>query len=135
VVLLGCPSPLVLRPHSGGSFEVIGECFVHGLNDAIGLLGPLPSPWKVIGGWGHGNRYLFRFSNADTGESTHEDPRLSPLTESDWERFGHEPDANDPEIYDFFKHKNTGEIMNSDPRMLPESLKIKGIKLTSFSLI
>jgi hypothetical protein len=133
VVLLGSPSPLVLRTQEA-NLEVIGECFVHGLNDAIPLLGPLPLHWKVVGGWGHGNRYLFKFLNTETGESTSEDPRLTSF-ECDWERIDREPDSNDPELYDFFKHKRTGEIMNSDPRMLPEILKANGVKLTTFCLI
>ncbi len=132
-VLLGSPSPLVVRPQER-SREMIGECFVHGLSDSTSILGPLPSPWKVVGSWGDGNRYLFRFFNTETNESTAEDPRLTSF-ECDWERIDHKPDANDLELYDYFKHKETGEIMNSDPRMLPETLEAHGIKLTTFCLI
>jgi len=113
---------------------VIGECFVHGLSDAVSLISPLTPPWRVVGGWGHGIRYLFRFLNTETGESTAEDPRLTPF-ECGWERIDHEPDANDPELYDFFKHKETGAIMNSDPRMLPEILEANGVKLAMLCLI
>lgn len=133
MVLLGSPSPLVVRPRES-NWELIGESFINGLGDATSILGPLPSPWKVVGTWGHGNRFLFKYLNADTNESTAEDPRLASF-ESDWERIDHEPDASDPEFYDYFKHKETGEIMNSDPRMLQEALEANGIELTTFCLI
>jgi hypothetical protein len=133
VVLLGSSSPLVLRPQKTG-LQLIGECFIDGLTDTTSFLGPLPHPWKVVGGWGRNERYRFHYLNVETSESTLEDPRLTPFG-SDWERIDYEPDGNDPEFHDFFRHKITGKIMNSNPRLLPEMLLEKGVTLTRFCII
>jgi len=42
-VLLGCHSPMALRPLDNGRFLVLGECFVPGISHGEALLGPLPS--------------------------------------------------------------------------------------------
>jgi hypothetical protein len=132
-VLLGCDRPNLLRETTPDCFRVIGPCFVYGLHDAIGLLGPLPPPWQGRLEWGSGRRTKLSFFNTETQEYSDEDPRLGDLGE--WERIEHEPEADDPEIFDFFRNKRTGEIMNSDPRMLPEALKTRGVDLRRFSLI
>ncbi|KAJ3566576.1 hypothetical protein NPX13_g7083 [Xylaria arbuscula] len=129
----GCASPMVLRKQSSGTFKVIGECFVYDLRDASSLLGPLPSPWTVnIGRDQKGSDRVYFFYNPDTETSTCEDPRLGPLV--DWERIQHEWTPDDPEICDFFRHKTTGEVMNSDPRMLPDALRARGVNIETFSL-
>ncbi|KAL9072263.1 MAG: hypothetical protein Q9157_005173 [Trypethelium eluteriae] len=141
VVLLGCDSPVLLRKQPGQRYKVIGECFVHGLNDASALLGPLPKPWNVTincGFGGHllqwaGGRKTLRFFNSKTGAYTYEEPRLPPL--GVWDRIDHTPGPNVPEIYEYFRHKKTGEVMDSDPRLLPEALKSRGVQLETFSLV
>jgi hypothetical protein len=133
VIVLGCSNPLVLRPIEDSSYQLIGESYVHGLDDAIRLLGALPRPWKVMADSGPGLRGIFRFFNPDTGETTAEDPRLE--LSAKWERIEKEIDADDPEHYDFFKHKETGEVINYDPRLEPEALEAKGVQLTWFSLV
>ncbi|KAJ8069679.1 hypothetical protein OCU04_000107 [Sclerotinia nivalis] len=127
-VFLGCDPPMVLRPRADGAFELVGYCFVYGLNDATSLLGPLPSPWQVQLRR-HQNsmfREVYRFFNPATGEVTASDPRL----ESDpvWERveiesLGRDLGPDDPTICDFFRNKKTGIIINYDPRLLPEALE------------
>jgi hypothetical protein len=47
-VFLGYERPMALRPAPGDRFLVVGHCYVHGLQDASALFGPLPSPWKVV---------------------------------------------------------------------------------------
>ncbi|TVY35267.1 Heterokaryon incompatibility protein 6,OR allele [Lachnellula subtilissima] len=132
---LGCSTPLILRPskHSPWHFSIIGECFVHGLHDAIALLGPLPQPWTGIAAWVEGDRRCLRFLNTETHEVTKEDPRLEPLVE--WERINKDVDGDDPILYDFFQHKETGEIINYDPRLEPDKLEAKGVMLDWFSLV
>jgi hypothetical protein len=134
-VFLGTPNAVVLRPSGRGPdhFSVVGECFVYGLHDAIPLLGPLPHPWRGIAAWVHGDRRVVRFLNTETKEKTMEDPRLEPSPE--WERIDKKLDKDDPTLYDFFKHKGTGEIINYEPRLEPDKLEAKGVKLTWFSLI
>jgi hypothetical protein len=64
--------------------------------------------------------------------------RLNPLDDS-WERvnledLGRELTGGDPEICDF-RNNLTGEIMDSDPRYLPEALRDWGVQLEEFILV
>ena len=43
-------------------------------------------------------------------------------------------DWDDSMQYDFFKHEETGEVINYDQRLEPEALEAKGMQLTWFSL-
>ncbi|KAK1573798.1 heterokaryon incompatibility protein [Colletotrichum navitas] len=143
-VPLGCPNALILRPRGtdadakderekSNTFSVIGECFVYGLEDAVSLLGPLPKPWIGIAAWGIGDRRFLNFVNTETKERTAEDPRLLPLDE--WERFNKSPTPDDPTLFDFFRHKSTGKVVNYDPRLEPQALEANGVPLTWFFLI
>ncbi|KAH6984253.1 heterokaryon incompatibility protein-domain-containing protein [Ilyonectria sp. MPI-CAGE-AT-0026] len=135
VVFLGCESPIALRPQGGGSYKVMGECYIHGLGDGAALLGPLPKPWIVqVFDDIHGLANNFCFFNKDTGEKTQEDPRLQPLSE-EWVRIHIERTFDDPVFFDSFKHKVTGEVIKSDPRLRPEALKTRGVDLREFSLV
>lgn len=133
-VFLGTPNAVVLRPTSTGDcLSIVGECFVYGLHDTIPLLGPLTSPWRGIAAWVHGDRRVIRFFNPETKEKNAEDPRLETSTE--WKRITKELDRDDPTLYDFFKHKESGHVVNYDPRLEPEKLEARGVKFTWFSLI
>ncbi|KDN68217.1 putative heterokaryon incompatibility protein [Colletotrichum sublineola] len=143
-VPLGCPNALILRPsgtdtdaedekEKSNTFSVIGECFVYGLEDVISLLGRLPKPWIGIAAWGIGDRRFLNFVNTETKERTVEDPRLLPLDE--WERVNKSPTPDDPTLFEFFRHKSTGEVINYDPRLEPQALEAKGVPPTWFSLI
>lgn len=136
-MFLGCPTPVVLRPLANrgeGCFRYLGPCIMPGLTDCIPFLGPLPSPWVTRKSRGYGGRADFLFLNPETGETTKEDPRLESLDGTDWERIDHEPCADDPEYFDYFRNTKTGEVMNSDPRLLPDNLRRKGVGLEIFSL-
>ena len=100
--------------------------------DATGILGPLPSPWEVRMFRNHGNRYRYRFHNKETNELSDNDPRLGPLDK--WKRIDMPPEPDDPIVYAYFQHVETGEAMNSDPRMLPDALEAEGVKLEWFNL-
>jgi hypothetical protein len=67
-------------------------------------------------------------------EETIHDPWLGPLP-PEWECFPRERTNNDPKIYEGFRNKVTGEVMNSDPRKLPEALEARGVKLETFHLV
>ncbi|KAF7917095.1 hypothetical protein BELL_0537g00070 [Botrytis elliptica] len=130
-VLLGTELPIVLRPTPAGEFLVVGSYFIHGLMDGEALLGPLPTPWKTE---------LYR--RKDSGYSTHfvkpnektlDDPRLSPLP-SEWIEVNRD-DGPWPISKSYFKHLVTGETMDSDPRMLPQALMERGVKLRKFRLV
>ena len=123
VVVLGSEAPLILRPQENGNYRLVGEGIVYGIHHGIGLLGPLPEPWvaKVDT---RDLRSFCEFFNTETGDYTKEDPRLPSLKDGDWERVeDHETAAGDPLVYDYFRNKVTGEVMNSDPRLLPDALE------------
>jgi hypothetical protein len=139
-VFLGCSRPLVLRPLAKDQYQLVGSAFIYGLHDAIPLLGPLPREWRVQCGpySEHSQRTLYRFFNSDTGELTADDPRLEP--HPDWERvevedLGRVLTGDDPEVCDFFRNKTTEELINYDPRLLPEALEARGVPLRTFSLV
>jgi hypothetical protein len=81
-VLLGCANPVVLRTVAGGHFRYIGYAHVRGLDNANGLLGPLPHPWTVGQVIANADRTLYDFVNTETGAVTVHDPRLGDL--GDW---------------------------------------------------
>jgi len=107
---------------------------VHGLSDSIGILGPLPAGWKTIikGDASGGQRQ--HFVRMSDNKETLDDPRLPPLP-SKWERMTYERSPDDPAIFGRFKDTETGEIVNYDPRLVPEVLETCGIDLQSFKLV
>ena len=80
-------------------------------------------------------RYTYLFYNPTTDELTREDPRLEP--HPDWERVEQTMplEQDDPEVCDFFRNKRTGEVMDSDPRISPEALEARGVKLRTFAIV
>lgn len=125
---------MVLRPVADGKYQIVGECLVYGLHDAISLLGPLPDGWNIqvhFISTTLGSKYYY-YDEA-TDELTEEDPRLEPLVE--WERVHSDRTGDDPETFQRFKDLTTGEVINYDPRMSPEALRKRGVPLEMFSLI
>ncbi len=125
---------MILRPVDFGKFQVVGEAYIHGLEDAIGVLGPLPAHWKAIIMEDTLGRPLHRYMNLTTFEQTAEDPRLNVLP-PEWERMAYERSPDDPALFEVFKNNVTGETINSDPRLSPEALRVRGVKLETFQLI
>jgi hypothetical protein len=134
-VFLGCCAPIVLRPIAPGEFLVVGESYVHGLNDAIPILGSLPPGWRVVFMKDNEDTMVSpHYYNSEEGIYTNEDPRLGPLPPG-WERIERRRNPNDPYIFDRFKNQTTGDVINSDPRMLPDALRARGVKLDSLLLV
>ncbi|KLU88072.1 hypothetical protein MAPG_07059 [Magnaporthiopsis poae ATCC 64411] len=144
VVLLGCDSPMILRPgKEPGQFLVVSKCYFIDLEDANALLGPLPGEgrWRTAvlrdsetGG------VAAQFLDSATGLRTDEDPRLPPLPPP-WEAVDNvaaakrlERTLDDPFVFRRFRNKETGEVVNSDPRMLPDALRARGVPLEFFTL-
>jgi len=126
---------MILRPVPFEKFQVVGEAYIHGLEDAIGVLGPLPADWKaIIRGDDTLGRPLHRYLNPTRWEETVEDPRLDRLP-PEWERIEYERSPDDPALFEVFKNCVTGETINSDPRLSPEALRMRGVKLETFQLI
>lgn len=124
---------MILRPDPSGKCKVIGICYVHGLSDASCLLGPLSKPWKVGVEWDSLALPVYHFINSSTNEKTIEDPRLEPLPE-EWRRIDAERGRDDPMAVQKFKSRNTNEVIDSDPRLLPEALKARGVPLVTLPL-
>jgi hypothetical protein len=128
-VLLGAYNPVMLRPTVDGKYRVIGDCYIQGIGDGEALLGPIPSPWRMI----CVDRVLEYF-HTETGEQTVEDPRLEPIPEP-WVRIPFKRERHDPRFCENFKNTITGEVLNSDPRLLPDALRARGVKLQTFQLV
>lgn len=137
-VFLGCETPILLRPLPGNEFQVLGECLIPGLNDANALLELLPSSWKAQ--VFNDETCLFtnlRFLNSETGIMSDEDPRLGPLPEG-WEVVERGERTNkDPRVFRRFRGmvKGKSRVVNWDPRMEPEALRVRGVELRSFVLV
>jgi hypothetical protein len=136
-VLLGYDYPVILRPvsseNSPTQFQHIGPAYVHGIMEGQAILGALPSPWTLVV-----LRTIcgaqFWFHNSETGESQLEDPRLDGLP-SEWEPIQKEDEARLSYIVQHYRNRLTGEIINSDPRLLPEALRARGVKLETLILV
>lgn len=101
------------------------------------LCGPLPSPWIVRPVRDHYNRdELPTFYNSETKVTTQVDPRFGNLPE-EWLQIDPQPEKtpDDPRLFKVHLNTRTGEVINSDPRLLPEMLEARGVKLEVFRLI
>jgi hypothetical protein len=109
---------------------------VHGLMNAEALLGPLPSPWTVLRNMDSRGISRVGFFNPETKEkaSIEDDPRLGEMP-PEWERLEVIPSLDDPYYIQRCRNKITGEEINSDPRLLPEALEKRGVKLQTFRLV
>ncbi|OQV06672.1 hypothetical protein CLAIMM_11213 [Cladophialophora immunda] len=136
-VFLGYDAPVLLRTQSGNpkTFALIGDAFVYGLHDATALLGQIPSPWRVqVFEDDAGYLTAYRFFNPQTNVLSDEDPRLRPLEQ--WTRVTGPPrTADDPVIFQWFQHNQTGETIKHDPRLNPEALIARGLNVDTFCLV
>lgn len=104
--------------------------------DNEGLLGPLPSPWMPKRCRDYRGIKKTRFFNSETKQtiSLENDPRLGDLPQI-WERMEVKQTPDDPFYIQRYINKITGEIINSDPRLLPQSLRKRGVNLQTFKLV
>lgn len=104
-ILLGCDVPLLLRPAQNHRFQVVGQCYVHGLMYGEAFLGPLPEHYQVVIAF-EDKAYHLRFLNNRTREIQKNDPRRGS------------PRNDEPH-----------------PRLTPELIEKRGVKLQTFDLI
>lgn len=117
-----------------GRYHVVGEAYVHGLQDGQAFLGPLEEQWSVHAVINNSNRQAScRFTNTNTAEIVENDPRLPPLPDQ-WELTS-ETTHGDPATTRTFNHKSTGKKLDSDPRLTPDALKSRGVSLEEFVLV
>ena len=129
-ILLGCQSPMLLRPEDTSTFSVIGECYIHGLMDGEAFLGPLPRNWKRVLRFDRDSQSLWdTFVDRGAGLLQIEDPRLGPLS-SEWRIVGHPLEH----LYCKYQEEATGAASMFDPRMLPDSLRNLGADLREIRL-
>ncbi|KAI6086015.1 heterokaryon incompatibility protein-domain-containing protein [Hypoxylon rubiginosum] len=78
--ILGCRSLMVLRPCTGNKFEVIGECYLHGMDPGMMILGPYPNAFKLVLKYDEAtDSWHTRHRNKTTGLLSVIDPRLRSL--------------------------------------------------------
>jgi len=109
---------------------------MHGMKYGESFLGPLPSPWKFQERRLATGQFecVLEFRNSDTGVVTQNDPRLGELSEA-WEKVKAERTRDDPVLFAPHRNKSTGELINSDPRLLPSALHARGVTLETFQII
>lgn len=139
MALLGCKSPMLLRPCADetDSYSVVGECYVHGLEDGQAILGPLPDGYQAqLAKSKDGQSTALLFRDTATGAVSAQDPRLEPLGGPDcpWERVQMEREPDDPPSVQCFRSTLDGRVMKSDPRILPDALRKRGTKLVDFKI-
>lgn len=138
-VILGCPAPIALRPvpssFPGIGYHIVGSCYVHGFSDAEALLGPMPEPWETIFRLNSGGVWSRQFRNRDTGEQAHQDPRLGPLP-TGWESVETGRERGKLLNALMFRKKDvSGGLSDRDPRMTPESLTVRGVRVENLQLV
>ncbi|KAL9618636.1 MAG: hypothetical protein Q9160_006677 [Pyrenula sp. 1 TL-2023] len=132
-VILGCFMPMILRPKNPPEFTVVGRCYIQGLMDGEAVLGSIPSPWTVRQYSDDGFSFTTRFFNKSKDTESEKDPRLGPVP-PDWEMVDRERTPDDPFHFSCFRNKQTGGVINWDPRMEPKELEKRGVKLQTFRL-
>jgi hypothetical protein len=114
VVLLGFDAPVILRPKANGHYVVVGEAYVHGLMSGEAILGPFPTGWQAQADRNQQGVVVQTFTRS-SDEAVYDDPRLVPLSaENGW---------NDETAH-----------LENDPRLLPDALKFRGVRIQTFQL-
>ena len=131
-ILLGCRSPLILRPKEAGQYAIVGECYIDGIMTGETFLGQLPGNWRIVRKFfpqygGFWNSFL----ESQYGICQSEDPRLGPLPDG-W-RYKHRYDQDaDPE----YMNDETGEDLGYlHPNLRYEVLKARGLEFQDFRLV
>lgn len=134
-VLLGSSMPTILRKQRDDQHLYVGCAYVHGIMAAEALLGPLPCGWKAVARHdGRYGDYQQCFVDPADPSSPAEDPRLGGLP-GEWTRTVAPDRLWAGKKVDAFRNTATGQILYSDPRMLPDALKARGVPLETFKLI
>ena len=133
-ILLGCQTPLILRPTGAWGREVVGECYLDGFMEGAAYLGTLPDEWQKV--WRNFQESSGQFSGQfvsfldESGGLQIEDPRLGPLSVG-WFVGSHEEER----ARNLYVNDETKERTWEDPRMTPEALAARGVDLKEFELV
>ena len=131
-ILLGCQTPLVLRPNGAWGYEVVGECYIDGFMDGAAYLGSLPDKWQKVRRDCDLQDYSGNFLSFhnESGGFQIEDPRLGPLP-AGWSIGSHKEES----ARNLYVNDETRKKTWEDPRMTPEALAARGLDLKEFELI
>ena len=130
-MVLGCHALLILRPNDAQSYKVVGECYIDGFMEGEALLGSLPSNWQRVTRHFPDLGYYDAFTNVKTGVVQVEDPRLGPLP-AGWRIADHSRKY----AYSRFCNEELGvSATRTDPRLSPEALRARGVKLQEIRLV
>ena len=130
-VIPGCANPLVLRNQGYQHYQIVGDCCVDGIMAGEALLGPLPSPWKLITKRYPGiKRYRRCFLNQDTRDTQIQDPRLGSLPKK-WRIKSHKRQ----DVRNRYVNDETGEDTSEHPGLRVDALKERGVKFEDFRLV
>jgi len=132
-VLLGCDSPMILRPTTEGRYKIVGDAYCDGFMQGEALLGPLPEHFVAVTRYdNHPSRACYRWAylNKTTGRLQAGNPRLG-VVPSGWSIKSHEEE----EYRQLFLNEGTGEETWDDPRLTSEELRKRGVPLQVFELV
>jgi hypothetical protein len=130
---------MILRPSNDvrGAFEVIGAAYVDGFSDGQAILGPLPQGTSLVYKYDETRkRCLVAYFDVYSGLTTTADPRLEHLP-PEWsvKRY---PEENSRGVYEFdpkLQEDSKAKATSRDPRLTPEALRKRGVKLQDFRLV
>jgi hypothetical protein len=130
VAVLGFDAVMILRWADGNNYKVVGESYCYGYMCCEGFVGSLPNSLRRV--WVRGDRgeVYSAYLEVQSGLLTIEDPRLGTLPPG-WKFLEHE----DKHFYPEFWNEETGELTGSDPRLQPEVLIARGVKIQYFELV
>ena len=131
-VLLGCSSPLILRPREAGHYAIVGECYIDGIMTGETFLGQFHENWRIVKKWFPQYGYFYdSFHDSQSGINQSEDPRLGQLP-AGWRYKSHDfQDAAPAYVND-----ETGEDLGYlHPNLRYEALKARGIEFEEFRLV
>jgi len=124
---------MVVRKTLKGLYWVGGEAYIHGIMDRESILGPITLPWQICYKRADDGGISPQYWNPETNIMAQEDPRLGDLPPG-WSKLDRERIPDSPLHYSPHQNLVTGEEINSDPRLLPNALIARGIKLEQFWL-
>ncbi len=121
-----------MRPSSvdQSQFQVLGECYVQGLNDGEAILGNLPSHRRVIRYDENSDTWSDALVDDRTGDVLTLHPALRQMEEG-W-RIHNQGKLDGTQRY---FNSNTGEISDLHPNLSVDALRKRGVELRSFDLI
>jgi len=131
-VLLGCPSPMILRAKNN-YYQVVGETYCDGIMDGEAILGLLPDHYQVVRRMEPSTGGLaWACMDCRNGNIQLEDPRLGLMPQG-WQTVRYT--ETEEMYYQRFVHESENGMTFSDPRLTPNALKERGINLLVFDLV